>query len=58
MSRLHHDLTNGQPVGKKKHAKATLVCGNCKNFKAGRCTRKDKKRSATDKACGSFDPRG
>ncbi|MDP2300737.1 MAG: hypothetical protein U1E08_06245 [Coriobacteriia bacterium] len=45
-------------MGKKKHAKATLVCGNCKNFKAGRCTRKDKKRSATDKACGSFDPRG
>jgi hypothetical protein len=45
-------------VGKKKKgAKAEKVCGNCKNFKAGRCQRRDKKRSADDKACGSFDSR-
>ena len=43
-------------MGKKK-AKAEKVCGNCANFKKGRCMRKDKKRSADDKACGSFDPR-
>jgi hypothetical protein len=44
-------------VGKKKSPKVEKVCGNCANFKKGRCTRKDKKRSAGDKACGSFDPR-
>jgi hypothetical protein len=41
----------------KKSGKTAKVCGNCKNFKSGRCTRKDKKRSPKDEACGSFDPR-
>lgn len=44
--------------GKKSdHAR----CAGCKNFdakkKGGYCTRREKKRSASDKVCGHFDPR-
>ena len=48
----------------KKKAKRTgtvIACSGCKNFKpgrdgSGRCTRKDKKRSADDKPCSDFKP--
>lgn len=48
--------------GKKSDKKAEHVCGNCKNFRPGkgdhgRCARRDKKRDATDAACGHFDPK-
>jgi hypothetical protein len=37
------------------------VCGLCRNFdpdkKGGYCRKREKKRSADDKACGKFDPR-
>ena len=47
---------------KKSEAKnKTARCGACKNFdpdkKGGYCRKRDKKRSADDKTCGSFDPR-
>lgn len=54
-------------MGKKKSDKKsddkdkTAHCGRCKNFdsdkKGGYCRKRDKKRSADDTACGSFDPR-
>ncbi len=54
-------------MGKKKDAaksggiKKAAHCGRCKNFdpekKGGYCRKHDKKRSADDKVCGSFDPR-
>lgn len=47
---------------RKKNDGVLPICGNCKNFRPGkgthgRCARKDKKREATDKACGHFDPK-
>jgi hypothetical protein len=54
-------------MGKKKDGKKSggkdkaAHCGRCKNFdpdkKGGYCRKHDKKRSADDKVCGSFDPR-
>jgi hypothetical protein len=38
-----------------------LLCGGCKNFdsdkKGGYCRYRDKKRSASDKACGNYKAR-
>lgn len=50
-------------MGKKQGGKKAddARCGACRNFdpkkKSGFCKRRDKKRSAGDKACGHFDPR-
>lgn len=48
----------------KKHGDAKSAnarCAACRNFdpkkKGGYCKRRDKKRSASDKVCGHFDPR-
>jgi hypothetical protein len=49
-------------VGTKKSGKKKqTLCGSCTNFdadkKSGYCRHHKKKRSATDKTCGSYDPR-
>ena len=54
-------------MGKKKDDKKSGAkgkdarCVACRNFdpdkKGGYCKKRDKKRSADDKVCGSFDPR-
>lgn len=42
---------------KKRRKPTSGVCGDCRNFKKGRCKRKDEPRKAGDQACGHFDPR-
>ena len=46
--------------GEGGQAGSRLVCGACTNYRAsgkkkGRCARKDKKRAASEKACGHFE---